>query len=68
MADEETYVSRESTEETFWISIPLRHRFPKTILRFLYGVRSKRSHDSSMGRGARANSGHPFATEHLMYR
>ena len=65
MAVVETYVSRGSTAETFSLSILSKHRFPKTILRFLCGVRSKRSHGSSTGREARANVGHPFATEHL---
>jgi hypothetical protein len=65
MAVEETYVSRGSTAETLSLSVLLRHRLPKTILRFLYGVRSKRSHGSSTGQEARANSGRPFATEHL---
>jgi len=65
MAVGETYVSRVSTTETLSLSIPLRHRFPKTILRFPYGVRSKRSHGSSTGRGGRANFGRPFVNEHL---
>jgi hypothetical protein len=65
MVVRETYVSRGSTAETLSLSILLRHRFPKTILRFLYGVHSKRSHGSSTGREARANFVRLFVTEHL---
>lgn len=65
MAVGEIYVSRGSTARTLSLSILLRRRFPKTIFRFLYGVRSKRNHGSSTGREARANFGRPFATEHL---
>jgi hypothetical protein len=65
MAVGESYVSRGSTAKTLSLSILLRHRFPETTLRFLCGVRSKRSHGSSTGREARANVGRPFVTEHL---
>lgn len=65
MAVGETYVSHGSTVKTLSLSILLKHCFPKTILRFLYGVRSILSHDLSTGREARASCGCPFATEHL---
>lgn len=65
MAVEETYVSHGSTTKTLSLSTLLKHCFQKTILRFLYGMRSILNHDLSTGREARASCGCPFATEHL---
>ena len=65
MAVEETYVSHGSTAKTLSLSTLLKHCFQKTILRFLYGMRSILNHDLSTGREARASCECPFATEHL---
>jgi hypothetical protein len=61
----ETYAFHGSTRGTPSISNLLIRRSPKTRLRFLHGVLSKRSHGSPKGPEERANAGRLFATGYL---